>query len=145
MSCAAGRRCGLDLALLWLQCRVAATALIRPLAWEPTYALSAALKKRKRQKKKRKDCELRKISLEEMSITVFAHLGCLADPKGLRETFFCDHGARYPPLTTALTAQVCSHIYVPRPVCKKSISFAPHKAQHLRVAHYRICLHERKS
>ena len=33
-----------DLALLWLWCRLAATALIRPLAWEPPYAAAAALK-----------------------------------------------------------------------------------------------------
>ena len=32
-----------DLALLWLWCRPAATALLRPLAWEPPYA--AALKR----------------------------------------------------------------------------------------------------
>ena len=42
----------LDLALLWLWCRLEATALIRPLAWEPTYAVGAALK-RQRQKKGR--------------------------------------------------------------------------------------------
>ena len=36
-----------DLALLWLWCRPAATALIGPLAWEPPYAMSAALKKDK--------------------------------------------------------------------------------------------------
>ena len=34
-----------DLALLWLWCRLATTALIRPLAWEPPYAADAALKK----------------------------------------------------------------------------------------------------
>ena len=35
-----------DLGLLELWCRLAATALIRPLAWEPPYALAAvALKK----------------------------------------------------------------------------------------------------
>ena len=33
-----------DQALLWLGCRLAATALIRPLAWELTYASGAALK-----------------------------------------------------------------------------------------------------
>ena len=33
--------------LLWLWCRLAAVALIRPLAWEPPYAASAALKKKK--------------------------------------------------------------------------------------------------
>ena len=31
-------RCGSDPALLWLWCRLAAAALIRPLAWEPPYA-----------------------------------------------------------------------------------------------------------
>ena len=33
-----------DLALLWLWCRLAATAPTRPLAWEPPYAVDAALK-----------------------------------------------------------------------------------------------------
>ena len=34
-----------DLVLLWLWCRPAATAPIRPLAWEPPYALGADIKK----------------------------------------------------------------------------------------------------
>ena len=34
-----------DPALLWLWCRPAAAALIRPLAWELPYAVGAALKK----------------------------------------------------------------------------------------------------
>ena len=38
-------------ALLWLWRRSAATAPIRPLAWEPPYAMGAALEKTKRQKK----------------------------------------------------------------------------------------------
>ena len=33
-----------DLALLWWWCRLAATASIRPLAWDPPYAVGAALK-----------------------------------------------------------------------------------------------------
>ena len=45
-----------DPALLWLWCRPAATALPRPLAWELPYATSAALKSRK--KKKKKECTL---------------------------------------------------------------------------------------
>ena len=53
MSCGVGCRCGLDPTLLWLWCRPAATALIRPLAWEPPYAMGAALEKDKRQKKKK--------------------------------------------------------------------------------------------
>ena len=45
------RRRSLDLALLWLWRRWAATAPIRPLAWEPSYAAGAALEKAKGQKK----------------------------------------------------------------------------------------------
>ena len=55
-----------DPSLLWLWCRLVATAPIRPLAWEPPYAAGAALEiatttttkdkktKDKRQKKKKK-------------------------------------------------------------------------------------------
>ena len=60
MSCGVGRRGGLDLALLWLWCRPAAVASIRPLAWEPPYAVGAVLKRQKTKKKKkdeaREDC-----------------------------------------------------------------------------------------
>ena len=35
-------------------CRLPATALIQPLAWEPPYTTGAALEKAKRQKKKKK-------------------------------------------------------------------------------------------
>ena len=52
MSYGVGRRLGSDLALLWLWLWPAATAPIRPLAWEPLYASGAALEKMKRQKKK---------------------------------------------------------------------------------------------
>ena len=51
MSCGVGHRLGLDPVLLWLWCRPAATALIGPLAWEPPYALGAALEKTKKKKK----------------------------------------------------------------------------------------------
>ena len=37
-----------DLALLWLRCRLAAIALIQPLAWEPPYAAGMAPKKKKK-------------------------------------------------------------------------------------------------
>ena len=40
MSCGVGHRCGLDLAF------AAATALIGHLAWDPPYAMGAALQKR---------------------------------------------------------------------------------------------------
>ena len=54
MSCGVGRRRGSDPALLWLWCRPMAIALVGPLAWEPPYAVEAALEKKKRQKKKTK-------------------------------------------------------------------------------------------
>ena len=40
-------------ALLWLWCRPVATALSRPLAWEPPYAAGAALKKDKTKQNKK--------------------------------------------------------------------------------------------
>ena len=50
MSCGVGGRRGLDPALLWLWCRPAAAAPIRPLAWESPYTTGAALKKDKKKK-----------------------------------------------------------------------------------------------
>ena len=44
-----------DLALLWLWCRPAATASIRPLAWEPPYAMGSGSRKGKKKKKKKKE------------------------------------------------------------------------------------------
>ena len=54
MSCGLVHRCGLDLVLLWLWHRLAATALMRSLAWELPYAAGVALKRKKDQKKKKK-------------------------------------------------------------------------------------------
>ena len=50
-SCGVDPRWGSDPLCLWLSHRPVATASIRPLAWEPPYAVAAALKKTKRQKK----------------------------------------------------------------------------------------------
>ena len=47
MSCGVGHRCGSDLVLQCLWCRLAAVASIRSLAWEPPYATGTALKKKK--------------------------------------------------------------------------------------------------
>ena len=49
-----GRRCSSDKALLWLWLWPTATALIRPLAWEPPYAAGAALEKTKQTNKQKK-------------------------------------------------------------------------------------------
>ena len=48
MSHGVGYRCGLDLALLRLWCRPAATVRIRPLAWKLPYATGAAIKRPKK-------------------------------------------------------------------------------------------------
>ena len=53
MNCGVGRRSSSDPVLLWLWRRPVATGPIRPLAWEPPCAAGAALKKDKRQKKKK--------------------------------------------------------------------------------------------
>ena len=47
-----------DPALLWLWCRPAAAAPIRPLAWELPYAMGVALKKKKKEGKERKKKQL---------------------------------------------------------------------------------------
>ena len=52
MSCSVGLRCGSNPTLSWLWCRLAATALIRPVAWEPPCGMGAALEKTKKKKKK---------------------------------------------------------------------------------------------
>ena len=51
MSCGVGCRRGSDPALLWLWRRPAATAPIRPLAWEPPYAAGAAQEIAKKKKR----------------------------------------------------------------------------------------------
>ena len=56
VSCGVGCRRGSDPELLWLWCRPAVKARIRPLAWEPPYAKGAAYggKKTKKTKKTNK-------------------------------------------------------------------------------------------
>ena len=50
MTCGVDHKCGSGPELLWLWCRPAAVALIRPLAWEPPYAMGVALKSQKKKK-----------------------------------------------------------------------------------------------
>ena len=50
VNCGVGCRLDLDLVLLWLWCRLTAVAPIRPLVWELTYAVGAALKKAEKKK-----------------------------------------------------------------------------------------------
>ena len=57
-SSSVAHRYGLDPAFLWLWCRPSAVALIRPPAWEPPYAVGAALKRQNKQTKKQPTCGL---------------------------------------------------------------------------------------
>ena len=66
MSCGIGHRCGSDPVLLWLWRRPAATAPIRLLAWEPPYAMGAALEKTKTKKQEN--------SVDEPPLQVFSRL-----------------------------------------------------------------------
>ena len=49
MNCGVGCRHGLYLVLLWLWHRLAAVALIIPIAWDPQYAVIEALKSKKKE------------------------------------------------------------------------------------------------
>ena len=57
MSCGIGCRRGSDPELLWLWCRLTATALIRPLVWEPPYAVGETLKSFLKKKKEEEEIE----------------------------------------------------------------------------------------
>ena len=56
-------RHGSDLVLLWLWCTLAATAQIRPLAWESPHATSSALKKQKEQQQQQQKDKYKKSQL----------------------------------------------------------------------------------
>ena len=78
MSCSVGHIHGLDLALLWLWHRLAATAPICPLDWEFPCATGATLKRQKKKKKKKEEEEdfLSFISL------IYISLYCLHSQSG---------------------------------------------------------------
>ena len=71
MSCGIGRRHGLEPALLWLWWRPVATDLIGPLAWEPPYAMGAALKEK--DKKQKKTTKYQKQTISIFSIDLHFH------------------------------------------------------------------------
>ena len=63
MSSGVGRRCGWDLALLWLWRKPVATALIPRLDWEFPYPAGGALKRQKKKKDKKRKKENHAIGL----------------------------------------------------------------------------------
>ena len=71
MSCGVSSRRGSDLALLWLWVRLAATAPIGPLAWEPPYTAGASLKRQKGKNKKIKNKLKKGSGMEKKTYTEF--------------------------------------------------------------------------
>ena len=68
-----GPRHSSDLALLWLWCRLAAVAPIRPLAWTPLYAMGAVLKIQKM----KKNSDIMKVSFLKFFIMLTRNLSVL--------------------------------------------------------------------
>ena len=58
MSCGIGQRHSSDPVLLWFWRRLAATAPIRPLAWEPPYAMGVALEETQKDQKTNKQAKI---------------------------------------------------------------------------------------
>ena len=79
MSCGVDHRHGLDLALLWLWCRLTTIAPIRPLALEPPYAAGATLRSKQAKKKIALMClsanSTFSVSSESALIDCFPHYG----------------------------------------------------------------------
>ena len=75
-----GIRCCWDLRYrsqmwLWLLCRPAAAALIRPLAWEHLHAMGEDLKRRKKERKKEREREKEKSKVQSCVCVMCYHVG----------------------------------------------------------------------
>ena len=64
MSCGVGHSRSLVSALLWLWCRPAAAAPIRPLAWEPPYAAGVAQKNLKKKMYRNRGLDFKEAELD---------------------------------------------------------------------------------
>ena len=79
-----GHRRSSDLVLLWLWCRLASAALIRPLAWEFTYAAGAALKKKRRRRKEAKSYSTKLLYVRQLVLVKFDEHITLKEITGVR-------------------------------------------------------------
>ena len=79
MSCGVGH--GSDLALRWLWYRPASTAVIRPLAWEPQYAMGVTLKRPKKKKKKERKKKYMALKIKKFFsyVQVYLILSCFTE------------------------------------------------------------------
>ena len=73
MSCGVGCRCGWDPMLLWLWCRPTASALIRPLAWEPPHATGSALKRQKQTEHQGHPAQMSRIEIQAQVCLIPQH------------------------------------------------------------------------
>ena len=72
--------------MLWLWCRPAAAAPIRPIAWEHSYAAGMALKRQKTKDKKKKKRKFRKaVKSWPFEVDCYRHY-CLASRLGARDS-----------------------------------------------------------
>ena len=78
MSCGVGQRRGLDPALLWLRCRLAAIAPIGLPAWEPPYALGVPLKSKKKKEKEKEKEKEKKICWNVIDLECCVSFRCTA-------------------------------------------------------------------
>ena len=116
MRCGVGRRPGLDLALLWLWCRLAATALIRPLAWEPLYARGAALENQKDKTNKQTNKKPKGKGMLQKESEVFTNAA--AEAKTARVPMSLCHSLKLQAPGVPLKQQ--SPSFIPAPRCTRT-------------------------
>jgi len=80
MSCGVGHRHGSDPGLLWLWRGLAATAPIRPLAWEPPYTTGVALEKRPKKPKNKQTKNTKNLPDITNAVNNNQDLKCILSP-----------------------------------------------------------------
>ena len=85
MTCAVGLKRGMDLVLLWLWCRLAAVAPIRPLAQELPYAVGEALQSKINKLKKKKGEKERNSSWWSHKTFFKSDIGVPWWPRGVKD------------------------------------------------------------
>ena len=98
--------------MLWPWCRLAATAPIRPLTWEPPYAAGAALKRQIKKKKKEKKKEVTEEGKKRENKIIERMYRNGRGPEGRWEEKFCysrtgTWPSAFPPLPPTFSFSTC--------------------------------------